>query len=88
MLTAQLANVVCAILVVYAIIVVAHPRLRVNPWAHGMAAYLALLASVCYMFASRLMDKPQLLGVAMLTAAAAMGYVIAGVLAFSVRRFR
>ncbi len=88
MLTAHLANVTCAVLVVYAIVVVARPELRVNPWAHGLAAYLALLASICYMLASRYIDRPQLLGVAMLTAAAAVGYVVAGIIAFSVRRSR
>ncbi len=87
MLTAHLANAVCAVLVVYAIIVVANVRLRVSPWAHGFAAYLALLASACYMFASRSLDRPQLLGVAVLTAAVAVGYVMAGIIAFSVRRF-
>jgi hypothetical protein len=86
-LTAQFANVVCAVLVVYAIVAVAHPKLRMSPWAHGFASYLALLTSFSYMAASRLAEKPQLLGVAMLTAAVAVGYVIAGILAFSIRRF-
>ena len=86
MLTAQFANVVCVVLVVYAIVVAAHPRLRVNPWAHGFAAYLALLASFCYMVAAKYFDKPQLLGVAMFTTAVGVGYIIAGVIAFSVRR--
>jgi hypothetical protein len=86
MLTAQLANVVCAVLAIYAIVVVAHPRLRVNPWAHGFAAYLALLASFCYMVAAKYFDKPQLLGVAMFTTAVGVGYIIAGMIAFNVRK--
>jgi hypothetical protein len=72
--------------VVYTIVLVSAPRLRSSPWAHGMATYLALLASFCYIAASRLLDRPQFLGVAMFSAAVAVGYIIAGIIAFS-RRF-